>query len=264
MQKVGIIGLGLIGGSILKGLSQLDYELYVVSKSSYQDAKSFTFHSSNLIEDISECDIVFVCCEMSKAKGVLKRLQNIVKKDTIVCDVCSLKGFLEDNYSFNYIGTHPMAGTENSGFEASFATLFEGAKWVITKKNETVEKIIKELGATPVLMDAKTHDKAVSMISHLPMLISCALFYSAKTNEEKILASSGFRDTTRLAMTNEILANDMLELNKENIENSLEEFISTLSHLKNMNADERIILLGKLAQNRAKMYNKNGKNTFHV
>jgi len=264
MQKVGIIGLGLIGGSILKGLSQLDYELYVVSKSSYQDAKSFTFHSSNLIEDISECDIVFVCCEMSKAKGVLKRLQNIVKKDTIVCDVCSLKGFLEDNYSFNYIGTHPMAGTENSGFEASFATLFEGAKWVITKKNETVEKIIKELGATPVLMDAKTHDKAVSMISHLPMLISCALFYSAKTNEEKILASSGFRDTTRLAMTNENLLNSMHELNQENIEKALDLMLEKLNNLKKLSLDEKIELFKGTALKRKQMYDDLGKNKFKI
>lgn len=264
MQKIGIIGLGLIGGSILKALSELDYDIYAVSKSSFCEARQYTPFASSLIEDVKDCDLIFVCTEMKKAKATLIALQNIVKKDAIVADVCSLKGFLRGEYSFNYIGSHPMAGTEKSGFGASFSNLFCGAKWVITKKNEFLEKVIKEMGAEPVLMDADEHDKAVSSISHLPALISFALFDSVGSNSAKLLASSGFRDTTRLAMTNAELANSMFELNEKNIEKSLEAFISSLMYLKNADVNERIELLKSIAENRAKLYDKNGKNNFNV
>lgn len=262
MLKVGIVGLGLIGGSILKGLAQFDYEIYAISKSSAQSAKTWCTFSSDILEDVENCDIIFACSPMRKTPKILEKLEKIVKKDTIVCDVCSLKGFLDKKYNFNYIGTHPMAGTENSGFDSSFDGLFKGAKWVISKKNDVLEEIIKTLGAKPILMNSKEHDLAAAQISHLPMLISFALFHSTKTNEAKTLASSGFRDTTRLSMTNEILACDMLELNAQNIDKCLDEFISSINYLKNLSADEKIEVLKNLAQKRAELYDKNGKNCF--
>lgn len=263
MQKIGIIGLGLIGGSILKALSLSDWELYAVSHSSAHKAKSYTPFASNMLEDLSPCDIIFVCSPMSKTKQILKRLENIVQSNCIVCDVCSLKGFLEDEYKFNYIGTHPMAGTEFSGFDASYDTLFKGAKWVITKRNKVLEQIIEFLGARSVVMSPYEHDKAAAQISHLPMLLSFALFNSVTSDEAKLLASSGFRDTTRLAMTNSTLASDMLNLNKENIQQSLDNFIQSLEYLKKLSDDERIKVLENLAQQRTGLYDKNGKNQFY-
>ena len=263
MLKIAVIGLGLIGGSILKSLAQSDWEVAAISKSSYDKAKSYTPYASDMIEDVRGADVVFVCSPMNKAKSVLKRLENIVSPNCIVCDVCSLKGFLEGGYKFNYIGTHPMAGSEKSGFDASEEDLFKGAKWVITKKNAILEEIIKFMGATPVLMDAKVHDIAAAQISHLPMLISFALFDSVKSNEAKLIAASGFRDTTRLAMTNEVLAADMLKLNKKNIDKSIDLFLQALTYLKNLKDDERIEVLKGISEKRALMYDKKGKNKFN-
>ena len=264
MLKIAIIGLGLIGGSILKSLGESDWEIAAVSKSSYDKAKSYTPYASDMIEDVRGADVVFVCTPMNEAKNTLKRLENIVSPKCIVCDVCSLKGFLEGGYKFNYIGTHPMAGTEESGFDASKDDLFLGAKWVITNRNAILEEIIKFMGATPVLMDAKTHDFAAAQISHLPMLISFALFNSVESDEAKTIAASGFRDTTRLALTNEVLAGDMLKLNKKNIDKSLDLFIKELNYLKNLKDDERIKVLKNISQKRAQMYDKKGKNKFNL
>lgn len=264
MLKIAIIGLGLIGGSILKSLGESDWEIAAVSKSSYDKAKSYTPYASDMIEDVRGADVVFVCTPMNEAKNTLKRLENIVSPKCIVCDVCSLKGFLERGYKFNYIGTHPMAGTEESGFDASKDDLFLGAKWVITKHNAILEEIIKFMGATPVLMDAKTHDFAAAQISHLPMLLSFALFNSVESDEAKTIAASGFRDTTRLALTNEVLAGDMLKLNKKNIDKSLDLFIKELNYLKNLKDDERIKVLKNISQKRAQMYDKKGKNKFNL
>lgn len=264
MLKIAIIGLGLIGGSILKSLGESDWEIAAVSKSSYDKAKSYTPYASDMIEDVRGADVVFVCTPMNEAKNTLKRLENIVSPKCIVCDVCSLKGFLEGGYKFNYIGTHPMAGTEESGFDASKDDLFLGAKWVITNRNAILEEIIKFMGATPVLMDAKTHDFAAAQISHLPMLLSFALFNSVESDEAKTIAASGFRDTTRLALTNEVLAGDMLKLNKKNIDKSLDLFIKELNYLKNLKDDERIKVLKIISQKRAQMYDKKGKNKFNL
>ncbi len=263
MLKIAVIGLGLIGGSILKSLSESDWEVAAISKSSYDKAKSYTPYASDMIEDARGADVVFVCSPMNEAKNVLKRLENIVSPKCIVCDVCSLKSFLEGGYKFNYIGTHPMAGTEESGFDASKSELFCGAKWVITKRNAILEEVIKFMGAEPVLMDSKTHDFAAAQISHLPMLLSFALFNSVKTNEAKTIAASGFRDTTRLAATNEILAADMLKLNKKNIDKSIDLFLESLTYLKNLKDDERIEVLKNISQKRALMYDKKGKNIFN-
>lgn len=264
MLKIAIIGLGLIGGSILKSLGESDWEIAAVSKSSYDKAKSYTPYASDMIEDVRGADVVFVCTPMNEAKNTLKRLENIVSPKCIVCDVCSLKGFLEGGYKFNYIGTHPMAGTEESGFDASKDDLFLGAKWVITNRNAILEEIIKFMGATPVLMDAKTHDFAAAQISHLPILLSFALFNSVESDEAKTIAASGFRDTTRLALTNEVLAGDMLKLNKKNIDKSLDLFIKELNYLKNLKDDERIKVLKNISQKRAQMYDKKGKNKFNL
>ena len=215
--KIGVIGLGLIGGSVLKSLNVLGYETIGISKSSHKKAAKFCTKSSSDMKDIKDCDIVFVCSKMSDVLGVLDELENIVQKDCIVTDVSSLKRFVNNKKRpYNFIGGHPMAGTEFSGFEHSFAELFCNAKWILNKSNKTLEKLIKEMGAKPIIMDEITHDKYACLISHLPMLISTALFDTAMSADEGAalkIASSGFRDTTRLSLTSEALALDMLELN---------------------------------------------------
>ncbi len=263
--KIGVIGLGLIGGSILKALHKIGtFNLTGISKSSYKKAAEFCTFSSPNIEDVKDCDIVFVCSKMSETLDILDKLQNIVRPSCIVCDVSSLKRFVnKKQYSFNFIGSHPMAGTEFSGFDASFAELFYGAKWILNTSNVQLEDLIKKMGAKPVILNENTHDKQACLISHLPMLISAALLNTVIKEDETALkiASSGFRDTTRLSLTDTALALDMLELNGDNFDIYIDKFIENLKELKNMPKTEFINTLKSIQKIRKTMYDNNGKNT---
>ncbi|MCD8024493.1 MAG: prephenate dehydrogenase/arogenate dehydrogenase family protein [Candidatus Gastranaerophilales bacterium] len=258
--KIGVLGLGLIGGSILKALNLLGkYTLIAVSKSSFRASAEYCSVSGEDIALLKPCDLIFVCSKMSETKELLKRLEKIVSKDTIVADVCSLKDFLTDDYNFNYVPTHPMAGSELSGFENSNPYLFEGAKWITGKENLIINSLIKEMGAIPYLLNSNTHDILAAEISHLPMLLSFALFYSVDTDAKKI-ASSGFRDFTRYAMTNPDLAFDMLKFNRKNIMEQYEKFDIAFKKLCSLDENEFKKTVENIAQKRRDMYDINGKN----
>ena len=132
-----------------------------------------------------------------------------------------------------------MAGTEHKGFENSFEGLFKGAKWVITKegvKDNILIEVIKQLGATPVFTSAEEHDRAVALISHMPMLIAQAIFKNAQDNKLALdIASSGFRDMTRLALSNTEMANDMIAMNSDNIEQAILGLYKSIGELTNGN-----------------------------
>ena len=171
-------------------------------------------------------------------------------KDTIVLDCASVKEFvMEKKRPYKFIGSHPMAGTEFNGYNSSFKELFDGAKWVLTPSEGTdntdikkVSDIIGKTGADTVIMNAKEHDKAVALISHMPMLISQAIFKTAQNSESALLlASSGFRDMTRLAMSNPVMANDMMIYNGDNIEKCLEMLKESVNLLKSSKYFEIIL-----------------------
>lgn len=261
--KVGISGLGLIGSSILKALYK-KYEIFCHSNSSYKKALKYTKNSSNDINILKDCDIIFVCCELSKTLKTLDKLNTFLNKKTIVCDVASVKStLLNKKYNFNFILSHPMAGSEKRGFEAGEANLFKGNKWLIQKNNKLLNEIIDHMGAIPLKIDMKEHDFMCAQISHLPALLSFLLFDCADDNSKKI-ASSGFRDTTRLAMTNSDLVFGMLKNNKTNILKAYKLLDDKLNYLKKLSDDEKIKLFDEISKKRAKMYDKNGKNIFKI
>lgn len=260
--KIGIFGLGLIGGSILKALYFTDkYYLIAVSKSSYKEAENFCDYATDNISALSDADVIFVCSKMKDTNDKLLELENVAGPQTIVADVSSIKGFLHNEYKFNFIQTHPMAGTEFSGFSASKADLFKGAKWIINRFDPVIIGIINDTGANPVVMDSVTHDRYTAQISHLPTLLSFALFNSVEDDARKI-ASSGFRDMTRLALSNPDLAYDMLNFNRQNIEEAFIKLINSMEEIKNLPEDEFKKLVYDIAQKRSKMYDENGKNIF--
>ena len=240
-MKIGVIGLGLIGGSIFKSL-QGKYELVGVSSSVKEE------NISNDYSALADCDLVFVCTPMNATLEILDKLEMVLPASTIVTDVCSLKSFVsKKTYSYKFIPSHPMAGTENSGWESSFEGLFKDAKWVITPINgeiideqEILERVIESMGAKVIITTPEEHDKAVALISHMPMVVAQALCENIKDNKlAQKLASSGFRDTTRLALSNLQMAKDMVELNRENITKSLEDLKISLSSLLNDNYSEK-------------------------
>ena len=252
MQKIGIIGLGLIGGSIFKDLTALGYDVKAVSHSQNGEKiyKSY--------EDLKDREIIFVCSAMNKTLAVLDELENILPAETIVTDVCSLKEFVcKKERPYIFIPSHPMAGTEHKGYENSFSGLFKGAKWVITKQcpqTQTLTQIIKQLGATPVFMSAGEHDEAAAMISHMPMVVAQALFLAASKNPNNLrIAASGFRDMTRLALSNEEMAIDMVTMNAENIQQAILKLYQALGELTTGDYPE---IISRIKEERTKMFNQ--------
>lgn len=252
MEKIGVIGLGLIGGSIFKDLNTLGYDVIAVSNS--QQGENI-FKSYEVLKD---CDIVFVCSAMNKTLDILDELENVLKSETVVTDVCSLKEFVcKKQRPYRFVPSHPMAGTEHKGFENSFEGLFKGAKWVLTPvfgESSELIRIIEKLGAVPLITTPQKHDEAAAMISHMPMVLAQALFLAASENPLALeMASSGFRDMTRLALSNEEMACDMVSMNSENIEHSILKLYKAVGEL--IGSDYRGNI-AKIKAERAKMFTK--------
>lgn len=256
-MKIGVVGLGLIGGSTFKKLKALNHDVVGISNSQNGKDQNIT----NNINALTDCEIVFVATPMNKTIEKLHEIEKVVKPDTVVTDCCSLKEFLEnETFNFKFIPSHPMAGTEFQGYENSFEDLFIGAKWVITPINDTstktLENIIKQLGAMPIITTPKEHDKAVALISHMPMVLAQALMENVKENNlAQKLASSGFRDMTRLALSNTEMAKDMVNLNHKNIQESILKLYSVLGDLIKDYPNK----IEEIKSSREKMY-KDGKN----
>ena len=236
-MKIGVIGLGLIGGSIFKNLLEgKKHELVGISRSVNE------YNVSQDYNNLKGCNVVFVCTPMNVTLNILDKLEEILDEKTIVTDVCSLKEFVsKKTYKYKFIPSHPMAGTEHQGWDYAFPDLFEGATWAVTLKDDThledfavLKSVIEELGAKTILTTPQEHDKAVALISHAPMLVAQALCKNIENNElAQKLAASGFRDTTRLAMSNIEMANDMIVMNKENIKDVVSMLNSNIDKLFN-------------------------------
>ena len=249
-MKIGVIGLGLIGGSIFKDLRKLNYDVIAISQSQNGENiyKSY--------ENLKDCNLIFVCSPMNKTLNILDELEKYIKPETIVTDVCSIKSFVcQKARPYKFIPSHPMAGTEHKGYENSFEGLFKGAKWVITPifgEDKKLVEIIKQLGASPIVTTPKKHDEAVALISHMPMVIAQAIFKTAQNNPLALeIAASGFRDMTRLAMSNTEMANDMVQMNSENIQTSILKLYKAIGDLTNSNYLEQI---NEIKSNRQSMF----------
>lgn len=269
-MNIGIVSLGLIGGSILKRLSQTEHKIYAYTRNqkTIEEAITYTPYISSEISILKDCDVVFVASPINKTLEILDKLEDVVSTNCIVIDCASVKEFvMKKERPYNFIGSHPMAGTEFSGFENSFLELFEGAKWVLTPFKTTkqsdldiVKEIISLTGAQIIIADAKEHDKAVALISHMPLIVSQALFNCVKDNElASKLAASGFRDMTRLATSNLEMACDMKKFNNLNIAESIEKLSISIDEIFKTKDIQK---LSDIKNRRKSMYSAEGKNIF--
>lgn len=268
--KIGIISLGLIGGSILKSLRNFDYDFICVTRNdeTIDKLNKMGINATVEYEKLKECNVVFICSPMRCVLDILDELENILSETTIVLDVSSLKSFVSKKQRpYIFIPSHPMAGKETFGFDVADENLFKRAKWVLTPFENTDEKniqivkdLISKMGAEIVITTAEEHDRAVALISHMPLVLSQALVKMVEDNNlAKKLASSGFRDMTRLALSNFVMAQDMVELNGENILKSVQLLENNLKNLINDYKEDEV---DKIKQIRNQIYSIDGKNIF--
>ena len=269
-MNIGIVSLGLIGGSILKRLSRTEHKIYASTRNqkTIEEAVTYTPYISSDLDILKDCDIVFVASPINKTVEILDELEKVVSSDCIVLDCASVKEFvMQKARPYKFIGSHPMAGTEFSGFEHSFPELFEGAKWVLTPSEnskqqdiELVKEIISLTGAQIIIANANEHDCAVALISHMPLIVAQALFNCVKDNELALkLASSGFRDMTRLAASNLEMACDMKNFNNQNIAESIEKLGVSIDEIFKTKDMQK---LSDIKNRRKSMYSAEGKNIF--
>lgn len=253
---VTIVGLGLIGGSLAKSLKQklniekiigIDENNETLDVALSQGVIDLGF--SNVTNEIKKSQIIFVATPVNFAFEYIKKAYEIAGQDVIFTDMCSTKNELinevEQNLlNIDFVGGHPMAGSEKFGYMASSANLFENAYYILvksknTKQNsiDTLYELLKKVGAIPYILSPKDHDMAVSAISHLPHIVASALVNSAKSCEIdddilKRLAAGGFRDITRIASSNPKMWQNITVSNKEAVLKMLDNFINILNDFK--------------------------------
>ena len=233
MRTIGVIGLGLIGGSIALGFKEKGFHVVGVEKDSDVSAYALDrkiIDEAGSIETLKGAEAVFVCVPVGKTREVMEKAVGVLGGDTLVTDVASVKGILS-GMSGRFVGGHPMAGTEKSGIAAARPHLFENAFYAVVKYENTsdadVEQLVglvRILKAKPVVMTAEEHDERASKVSHLPHMAAYALSgYALKTDG---FTGTGFMDTTRIAASDPKFWTDVAFLNRENLLNDMKGFKS--------------------------------------
>jgi len=258
-NRIAIIGLGLIGGSIglaLKRAQLEDTELVGYVRSSETATKALKRGAVDRIEDnpvaaVDKANIVVIATPVMAIREILKQIGPHLSPDCIVTDTASTKVEVmewAEEYlpsTVDFIGGHPMAGKELSGIEAAEAALFENRPYCLAQgKNashtsaQTISELVSRIGANPVYITAPEHDILVAGISHLPLILSSSLVMSTTQSpywsKMSGLAAGGYRDLTRLASQHPIMNRDICLTNRQNILNWIDEFIQELSRFRGL------------------------------
>ena len=255
-HKIGFVGLGLIGGSIAKAIRQYypEYEIVAFDKNKETLAlatqESIIDVAATTIDDnFNHCNYIFLCTPVSFNTAYLKQLTNYLHEDCILTDVGSVKSSIHKEVEAlgieeYFIGGHPMAGSEKSGFINSKAMLIENAYYVLTptrkvsqEKIDAYVKFVESLRSIPIILDYQEHDYATGTISHLPHIIASTLVNFVRDTDTKNelmknLAAGGFKDITRIASSSPTMWQHICLKNKENISHILGEYIHSLEKAK--------------------------------
>ena len=256
MKTIGFIGLGLIGGSIAKTIRKFhpDYRLIAFDKDRSALAEAVSLNVINGICDIEDeqlynCDYLFLCAPVEFNVEYMEKIKASLGENCILTDVGSVKSVIHEKVTEfglegRFIGGHPMAGSERSGFSNSSDHLLENAYYMITPGGEVaLEKIsdftelISSLGAIPLVITAEEHDFITAGVSHLPHIVASALVNLVNLLDNdaqymKMIAAGGFRDITRIASSSPVMWEQICLENQKNISTVLDEFIRMLIQIR--------------------------------
>jgi prephenate dehydrogenase len=249
-MKIGCIGLGLIGGSFALSIKRhfSDVQVFGMDKNSEHLQKALTL---NIIDQVleksawSEMDVVILSIPVDHASSLLLEILDKIHSQALVMDMGSTKGQLCEAVAKNpkrhqFLAAHPIAGTEFSGPEAAFDSLFDYKTMILCETEHTeasllerAKDLIAPLHMTLKYMGAKAHDKHLAYVSHLSHISSFMLgktVLDIEKNDRDIfdLAGSGFASTVRLAKSNPVTWTAIFKENKEEVQYALEEYIQNL------------------------------------
>ena len=255
-NKIGFIGLGLIGGSIAKKMKESQPHIHIIATAGHIETIAEA-HSMGLIEnehllalqDFSECDIIFLCAPVSRNLDYLRELKDIIKSDCYITDVGSTKSEIHEEVialglEKNFIGGHPMTGSEKTGITNASSSLLENAYYIITPTSQTPSEdvvkfhnFVKSLGSIPLVLYCNVHDYSTGAISHLPHMIAFSLVNMVKEIDDeketmKTIAAGGFRDITRIASSSPVMWQNICFSNKEQLLKLMDLYVEQLTSLK--------------------------------
>jgi len=262
-MTVAIIGLGLIGGSVglrLKKSGMTDH-IIGIDKNEVNSAKALELGLVNevmgLLEGVKKSDVIVVAIPVDQITVLLPQILENIKSDAVVLDMGSTKGGLcqsIDNHPNRkaFVATHPIAGTENSGPEAAFDSLFQNKTGILcdvekssTKAADTARELYEALGMKIIEMGSQAHDLHIAYVSHLSHISSFVLGQTVleiEKDEKSIfnMAGSGFASTVRLAKSSPNMWAPIFAQNKEHISKSLGTYIQNLQEFKAMVDNENV------------------------
>lgn len=257
-KKIGFIGLGLIGGSIAKAIRFYypDYEIvaFDYNKETLAAAtRESVIHvaCTSIDDNFMRCDYIFLCAPAGFNTSYLDQLLPYLHRNLILTDVGSVKTPIHKEVTRlgleeYFIGGHPMAGSEKSGFANSRPLLIENAYFILTPSEKTPKvkidsytAFVESLHAIPLVLDYHLHDQITGTISHLPHIVAASLVNFVRdtdTSDElmKHLAAGGFKDITRIASSSPTMWEHICIQNKENISHILDNYIQTLIQAKEL------------------------------
>lgn len=252
----GFIGLGLIGGSIAKALKECGQHVKIVAydvnpetlRLARQDAVADIIAPA-IDESFSDCDYIFLCAPVQKNDGNLAAVKRVLPRKCLLTDVGSVKTSIhaairEADLEQYFIGGHPMAGSERTGYINSKAALLENAYYVLTptpsvpeEKLEAYRDLVARLGAIPLVLDYRRHDYVTAAVSHLPHVIAASLVNLVRDSDSedgimKMIAAGGFKDITRIASSSAAMWQQICLTNTENISALLQDYIDALTAVR--------------------------------
>jgi prephenate dehydrogenase len=258
MERIAMLGLGLIGGSLGLALQRAGTARQIAGYDSNPDAAhralargAITHMYASPEEAVKQADMVILSTPILAMPELLERIAPQLKPGVLLTDTASTKrqilnwasALLPLNVVF--VGGHPMAGSELSGIEAAEVGLFNDCAYCLTPTTQTppeaitqLSTIVQRIGAHPIVLDAERHDRLVAGISHLPFVLSSALVQVLGKAEDwedmRSLAAGGFRDMSRLAAGNPTMYRDICLTNKEPILDWLDALAWQLERIRSL------------------------------
>lgn len=279
LTKLGFIGFGLIGGSVAHAIRELYPEAEIMAYNYYETKPHPRLNMAledgvlsrvtTKLEDFSQCDAIFLCAPVKTNVEYLKRLTPHLSPDCMLTDVGSVKGDIvaairEAGLTKQFIGGHPMTGSEKIGYEYSTSKFFINKYYVLTPLADTkpeyiqwMKQFIHAVGSYCMILDPKKHDAVVAGISHVPHVISAALVNSVAAldddNTYGLLAAGGFHSVTRISSSSPEMWQNICESNKEEILTFLDQFTDSIADFRQIIEQEDSDALRTLFAN-AKAY----------
>jgi len=256
INKIGFIGLGLIGGSIAKTTKRIHPDIRMIALSGRQSTIRQAYEEGLIenienasIEDFSDCDYIFLCTPVQQNLEYIQKLQSVMGEQCILTDVGSVKGDIHRaieacGMTSRFIGGHPMTGSEKTGLSNATAYLLENAYYILTpgigvptERVEEFREFTASLGSIPMVLDYNDHDKATAAISHLPHVIASALVNLVEQSDDeqetmKTIAAGGFKDITRIASASPVMWEEICLTNKTQLVDMIDAYQNSLNVIK--------------------------------